>query len=170
MSPALPAGLVVLVVVVVAVAFAAGRASTWRLFASVPGGIEELQRVAYDVRESVARSSAGMVSMVSSVHALIPHFVSVLVEGKNDKGEPVTVGKSRVIRSNDDAAIEISPYVPIFEGRVTVFADLSRIAVEGIFVGLDRVDVGPGDCAMGIFREIVPGVRLTVQCRVRGAS
>jgi hypothetical protein len=89
-------------------------------------------------------------------------FVCVLAEGVGPHG-PVTLGASGRARKSG-TVIELSTMTPLVDVRMTVFCDLERVDVHGIFLGSDLVTAALGSCPSVRFPQWHPGVRVLVQC------
>jgi hypothetical protein len=59
------------------------------------------------------------------------------------------------------------PHVPMKTVRLTVFADLERVSIHGLFKGVDLVTAALGDCPVAVFEEWPLGVKVRVQCKQR---
>jgi len=96
-------------------------------------------------------------------------FVSVLVYGTSKDGSsagpgglPLALGMAGRV-----GEITLVTHVPLYDVNVIVFCDLERVAVDGIFHGVDLVQAAVGDCPVARFREWHVGANLTVQTRER---
>lgn len=74
-------------------------------------------------------------------------FVCVLVEATNIRGRHVTLGGG----GRAGRPITVRAQLPLFDGRVTVFTDLERCAVTGIWLGTNPIHAGIGECPVGRF-------------------
>jgi len=96
-----------------------------------------------------------------------PPFVCVLVEGEGPNGR-TTFGRTGRLRDGGGAVmLECQPNVPMRDCRVTVFADLERVDVGGVFLGTNYVHAALGTCPIAFFAEWPLGVWLRVQALVR---
>jgi hypothetical protein len=96
---------------------------------------------------------------------LLP-FVCVLVEGMGPKG-PLTAGTTARVRRDNVHMLELTTHTPMRFCRVTVFADLERVDVGGIFVGSDYMHAALGTCPIAFVPEWPVGVWLRVQASLR---
>ena len=65
--------------------------------------------------------------------------------------------------------IRLTTYVPLENGRVTIFADFEQVQIRGVYLGNDLLHVG-GDWAPVLsFRKWDVGVNLNVICEPRGS-
>jgi hypothetical protein len=96
-------------------------------------------------------------------------FVCVLVEGTRGGSEgfsPITAGATgRLYRGQ--VCVELTTNILMHDCRVTVFADLERVDVGGIFVGADYMHAQLGVCPIAYFAAWHPGVKLMVQAAIR---
>jgi hypothetical protein len=96
-----------------------------------------------------------------------PPFVCVLAEGDSDRG-PMTLGAAgRVTDNRGSPELTLRTQVPLRDVRVTVFCDLERVAVHGVFVGVDMVTASLGECPTVRFPMWNVGVVVRVQCLLR---
>ena len=95
----------------------------------------------------------------------LPPFVAVLVHAQGEKG-PVTMGMSGHLKT-DQSLLETTTQVPLTQVRVTVFCDLERVAIYGIFAGTELRQAQLGDCPVAAFERLDVGVKLRVQCTRR---
>jgi hypothetical protein len=96
-------------------------------------------------------------------------FVSVLVYGTSKDGSsagpsglPLALGMAGCA-----GKITLVTHVPLYDVNVIVFCDLERVAIDGIFHGVDLVQAGVGDCPVARFRQWQVGTNLTVLTRER---
>jgi hypothetical protein len=93
-----------------------------------------------------------------------PPFLCVLVEAELEDGSPTTCGGiGTIVEPGRRIEVELQAQRPMRNGRVTVFCDLTRVNVHGIFVGVDLVQATLGSCPVAFFKEWLPGVVLRVQ-------
>lgn len=90
-------------------------------------------------------------------------FVCALVRGKDREGRWVSFGAS----SDTDETLTLSPLMDLADCEVTVFADLRRVAVTGIYVGTWHVHGAPGECPSGFVGSWPMGVIGRVLWQVR---
>jgi hypothetical protein len=98
---------------------------------------------------------------------LVP-FMCVLVEGTGPRG-PTTMGATARV-SRGGVMVELTAQVPMKDVRVTVFADLEKVDVGGVFVGADYLHAVLGECPIACVPEIHLGVRIRVQASLRTAE
>lgn len=96
-----------------------------------------------------------------------PPFVCVLVEADGPNG-PTTLGASGRASKLPGKPLELTAMVPLKNVRVTVFADLERVNVRGIWCGVDLVQAAVGECPSARFPEWPPGVKLFVNVEAVG--
>ena len=96
----------------------------------------------------------------------VPAFVSVLVVGTFE-GKPIFFGRSESI--DRGTTIELGPVMrPLDDVSIIVFADMRRVAVHGIFAGVDLLQGALGQCPIAKMHEtLLPGVKLQVLCELR---
>lgn len=94
-------------------------------------------------------------------------FVCVLVEADGPHG-PTTLGKSGRAATLPGKALQLTTLVPLTNVRVTVFADLERVNVRGIWRGVDMVNAAIGECPTARFDEWQVGVQLFVNVEAVG--
>jgi len=95
-------------------------------------------------------------------------FVCVLAEADGPHGRTTLGGAARA--KENGTVIELLAQVPMKAIRLTVFADLERVSIHGIFVGVDLATAALGDCPVVFFEEWPVGVKVRVQCTRRKES
>jgi hypothetical protein len=122
-----------------------------------------LHEALVDVRQALYR-----VELQGRPPPLPGPFVCAFVEATKPSGQPTTLGASGRASENG-TVLEIQPNYPLTDVRLTVFADLDRVSIHGIFLGMDIVTAALGDCPIAHFDDWQLGVKLRVQCLVRHA-
>lgn len=92
-------------------------------------------------------------------------FVCALAEADGPNGR-TTLGAAARAKENG-TVLELVAHVPLKSVRLTVFADLERVSIHGVFVGVDLVTAAMGDCPVVVFQDWPVGVKVRVQCTRR---
>jgi hypothetical protein len=95
-----------------------------------------------------------------------PAFVCVLIEGKDEHERPLTAGTSGLL-SEGSLCLAVQCMVPLHDVRVTVFCDLQRVSVQGIFCGVHYLAACVGECPVAYVAAWLPGVLIRVPCALR---
>jgi hypothetical protein len=95
-----------------------------------------------------------------------PAFVCVLIEGKDEHGKPLTAGTSGLL-SEGSLCLAVQCMVPMKDVRVTVFCDLQRVSIQGIFCGVHYLAACVGECPVAYVAAWLPGALLRVPCALR---
>jgi|HubBroStandDraft_2_1064218.scaffolds.fasta_scaffold00423_25 hypothetical protein len=97
-----------------------------------------------------------------------PAFVCLLLQGVHgETEEPLTCGQAGYVVSGQELLLELQAEVPMREVIVTVFCDLSRVEVRGVFLGVRYVNACVGSCPTAFFPEWPVGVKVRVPCGYR---
>lgn len=139
---------------------------TWlRAFRDLPADVAQTYSRIRELQRAVDVAFASIVELTRARKDPMP-FVCVLVVGKGPKG-PVTLGATGRVWRDECVLVELITQVPMTECSATVFADLERVNVGGIFVGSDYMHAALGECPIASFAQWHPGVKLRVQATLR---
>lgn len=131
----------------------------WRRFFGVEDVRNELLLLRGSIADALARPP-------------LPPFVCVLVEAdqNNEDGSTrkTTCGQGGVLRDGE-LTLQMQAMVPMRNVRVTVFCDLSRVEVRGVFLGVHYVNACVGECPVAFFDGWPVGVLLRIPCGLRRA-
>lgn len=111
------------------------------------------------------RQESRLNRMVDLVQRQPPAFATLLVIGKaygsySDKkgvGEPFMTSwaaSQRVAEGRNATMVKVAPMRPLEACTAVVLADLERVEVQGLFVGLDCITLG---APVGFFELVTPG-------------
>lgn len=78
----------------------------------------------------------------------------------------VTFGTAGYVKTPSQL-FELEAHVLLRDVRILVFCDTARVRVTGIFNGVDLVTCALGDCPMARTSQLLPGVKVRVQCALR---
>jgi hypothetical protein len=114
--------------------------------------VRELQRLVEELRHQVLRAPAPPP----------PPFVAVLVQGRGPNGS-TTLGMAKELTVKAGDMLELQSQLPLWDVTVTVFCDLRRVRVGGIFCGVDLMHAAMGSCPVAHVSKWELGVWLRVQ-------
>ena len=100
---------------------------------------------------------------------LPPAFICVFIEGKDGEGRPMTAGTTGLLVEGS-LCLAVQAVVPLRDVRVTVFCDLQRVSIQGIFCGVHYLAACIGECPVAYVDAWLPGVLIRVPCELRRAS
>lgn len=89
-------------------------------------------------------------------------FVCAIAIGLNRAGERVSLGAAGRV-DEFSGGLTLKPYQEMTDVSCVVFADLERVAVYQIVLGVMHLAMGPGDCPAVFFPRWDIGIELNVR-------
>lgn len=132
---------------------------------------EALERHVLRVMDPKPEPAAFVAVLVQAERVQRPRNAWILgqppVEGPElpPKLVPVTFGMSGYVRNR--FTFQETTQIPLRDVRITVFCDLERVEIQGIFCGSDMAHAAPGSCPVAFVESVEPGQIIRVPCTLR---
>jgi hypothetical protein len=158
------------VVVVLGVLGIAAAAKTARWQGALARTVDDLHKdVAFTLRGLEERIIGRLVERTTLVP--LPAFVSLVVVGRAENGDPCVCGTSLVLTDRkSQGELRLQAQMPMRAAYAVVLCDQARVGVGGIFRGVDLRQQGLGDCPMAVIGDWQPGVIVRALVELRELS